>query len=182
MLTSTPPPREPRPPTNALVGGPRLSGRGGMGERGLAKRRAEGAPPVRVGGSTHRRDRCQMSPVMGHGSGLGGQGTGGFLSWLWVVCGVLSAAATVMPVCAEELRDPFMFGPGAGGVMRQGELMLMGVLWDAARPLAIVGDEPVEVGTLVAGWQIVEIQQSGIVVQRGDRQEFVAIGNSLPSD
>jgi len=49
---STPPPREPRPPTNALVGGPRLSGRGGMGERDLAKREAGGAPPVRVGGST----------------------------------------------------------------------------------------------------------------------------------
>ncbi len=58
----------------------------------------------------------------------------------------------------------------------------MGILWDATKPLAIVGDEPVGVGDLVGGWQVVEIRQNGIVVQRQDRREAVAIGSSIPGD
>lgn len=88
----------------------------------------------------------------------------------------------VTGVRAETLRDPFMFGSRQGGTAEGPEMVLMGVLWDATRPLAIVGDQEVGVGDQVADWQVVEIQENGIIVQRGDRRETVALGNSLPTD
>jgi len=84
---------------------------------------------------------------------------------------------------AEELRDPFTFGPRqeTAQQMTTGPV-LMGVLWDATKPLAILGDETVGVGDVVAEWRVVEIRPNGIVVQRGERQAFVAPGSNLPSD
>ena len=94
---------------------------------------------------------------------------------------------------AEELRDPFVFGPRTESAKgRQGPapretgaspgLSLVGILWDAANPLAIIGDETVKVGDFVEQWQVVQIEQNGIVVQRGERREFVSPGTRLPSD
>ena len=101
-----------------------------------------------------------------------------------VVC--MSALTIVGMMCAvqgyaEELRDPFTFGPRRD-VVKQTGLILLGVLWDATHPLAIIGDETVGVGDSIAGWQVVEIQQNGVGVQRGERKEFIALGQSLPSD
>jgi len=79
------------------------------------------------------------------------------------------------------LRDPFTFGPREGTAAGP-EMVLMGVLWDAAHPLAMLGDETVGIGDHVADWQVVEIRQDGIVVQRGDRREVVSIGKSIPAN
>ena len=93
-------------------------------------------------------------------------------------------AAFAFDARAEELRDPFVFGPRecAGMPVQVGRLVLVGVLWDATRPLAIVGNETVDVGDLIAEWRVVEIRQNGIVVQRGEHQAFVTPGSSLPND
>jgi len=87
----------------------------------------------------------------------------------------------VAAVHAETLRDPFVFGPREGTVEALVPV-LIGVLWNAPEPLAIVGDQMVGIGDQVDGWQIVKIQEDGIVIQRGDHRETVAIGNSLPTD
>ncbi|MDP3702819.1 MAG: hypothetical protein Q8R78_00300 [Candidatus Omnitrophota bacterium] len=87
----------------------------------------------------------------------------------------------VASVHAETLRDPFTFS-SQEGAEDMSEFVLIGVLWDEAHPLAIVGDENVGIGDRVMSWQIVEIQPDRIVVQRGDRRETVSIGNSLPRD
>ena len=81
---------------------------------------------------------------------------------------------------AEELRDPFTFGPRRDAVEPSG-FVLLGVLWDATRPMAIIGEENVGVGDSVAGWQVIEIMQNGVIVQRGERKEFITPGQSLPS-
>ena len=105
----------------------------------------------------------------------------------WIVLSVLSAyclvlsASLVLQAHAEELRDPFTFGPRAGQTART-QLALMGVLCDATRPLAILGEEMVAVGDTVAGWRVVEIRQEGIMVQRDERRQFVTPGTSLPPD
>ena len=101
-----------------------------------------------------------------------------------VTCHVVLVAcclSLVAEVHAETLRDPFVFGPRESGSEQPGAA-LMGVLWDATHPLAIVGEQTVGVGDRVGGWQVVEIQENGIVIQRDDRRETVAIGNSLPTD
>ena len=101
---------------------------------------------------------------------------------LSAVCCLLSAVVQVRPIDAEELRDPFTFGPRESVVTPQVGPVVMGILWDATKPLAMVGDEPVGIGDLVGGWQVAEIRQNGIVVQRGARREFVSIGDGLPTD
>ncbi len=80
---------------------------------------------------------------------------------------------------AEELRDPFTFGPRAGE--RQGASpVLLGILWDANRPLAVVGDREVGVGDSVVDWQIAEIRQDSLVLQRGTQQVVVRPGDAFP--
>ena len=101
----------------------------------------------------------------------------------WTVCCVLCAVGSLpLVVRAETLRDPFVFGPREGGVAEASGTVLIGVLWDATHPLAIVGEQPVGIGDRVADWEVVAIQPNGITVQRGDRREFVTPGNSLPTE
>ena len=97
---------------------------------------------------------------------------------------VACCVSLVAVVHAETLRDPFTFSPQEEPetAVVAPAVVLMGVLWDAARPLAIVGDQEVGVGDQVADWQVVEIQENGMIVQRGDRREAVSIGSRLPSD
>jgi len=91
--------------------------------------------------------------------------------WLLCLCGVA--------VDADGLRDPFTFGPRED-MPAATAVILMGVLWDSPQPLAIVGGETVGVGDRVGDWEVVKIQETGIVIQRGDRRETVAIGSNLP--
>ena len=113
-----------------------------------------------------------------HFVGFWVRGSGFGVLLLGAYCVVLSASVAVR---AETLRDPFVFGPRERAHEQPGAV-LMGVLWDATHPLAIVGEQAVGVGDRVADWQVVEIHENGIVVQRDDRREMVTIGNSLPTD
>jgi len=82
---------------------------------------------------------------------------------------------------AEELRDPFTFGPrGDAGTLAAP--LLVGVLWDATHPLAMVGEEAVGAGDVIAGWEVVEIQPDGVVVQRGERRALIRPGERLPTE
>ena len=89
--------------------------------------------------------------------------------------------AWVAPVQAAEepLRDHFVFGARAASGPYHG-LALIGVLWDATSPLAMVGDQTLGVGDQVEGWRIVEIRPDGIVVESAGRRETVRIGKNLP--
>jgi len=82
---------------------------------------------------------------------------------------------------AETVRDPFTFGPRQG-TAEAPATVLIAVLWNAPELLAIVGNQMVGLGDQVDGWQIVKIQEDGIVIQRGDRRETVPIGNRLPTE
>lgn len=86
-----------------------------------------------------------------------------------------------MPANAEELRDPFVFGPRAG-TAAQTEPTLVGVLWDAARPLAIIGEETVGIGDAIAEWRVVDIKPDSITLERGDRRETLYPGDPLPTE
>ena len=101
------------------------------------------------------------------------------LSLWFCVSGILWFCGVA--VYADGLRDPFVFGPRERAPEQPGAV-LMGVLWDATHPLAIVGEQAVGVGDRVANWQVVEIHENGIVVQRDDRREIVSIGNRIPTD
>lgn len=99
-------------------------------------------------------------------------------------CVAVVCVIAVLPpslVHTAEPRDPFMFGPRAEGVQPSGPA-LIGVLWDATQPLAMVGEETVAVGGRVDGWQVIEIQPDGIVIQRADRREFLTPGTPFPID
>ncbi len=84
----------------------------------------------------------------------------------------------------ESVRDPFVFGPRSDAAVHvtSGAQVLVGILWDAAHPLAILGDQTVGVGDTVSGWQVTGIQQNGVEIQRGDRRQLLAPGSSIPSD
>ena len=84
-------------------------------------------------------------------------------------------------VRAEEPRDPFMFGP-RDGQPQSASTTLVGVLWDPTHPLAIVGEQMIGVGDRIGGWQVVQIQPDGIVIQRDERRELLTPGNAIPSD
>ena len=96
-----------------------------------------------------------------------------------------SEAAKAVPADREEdWRDPFVFGPRARtqAAVRVVGPTLLGIVWDATHPLAIVGEESVGIGDVVAGWRVVGIQQDGITVEREGRRERVSPGSSLPAE
>ena len=95
-------------------------------------------------------------------------------------CLVLSASIATK-LSAEELRDPFAFGHRQA-VVQPLRATLMGVLWDATHPLAIVGEDTVAIGDIIADWQVVQIQEDGIIIEREGRRVFVGIGKALPQD
>ena len=82
---------------------------------------------------------------------------------------------------AEELRDPFMFGPRQS-IDSQAQALLTGILWDMKSPLALVDGEPVRLGQRVGTWQVIAIQPDSIVVEQGLRRETVRTGDRLPAD
>ncbi|MBI4003438.1 MAG: hypothetical protein HY353_00275 [Candidatus Omnitrophica bacterium] len=82
----------------------------------------------------------------------------------------------------EVLRDPFVFGPREGTAGTPSAVLMGVLLWDASNPLAIVGDQMVGLGDRVGQWEIVKIEETGIVIQQGGRQETVTTGSSLPTD
>ena len=101
---------------------------------------------------------------------------------LGVITGVSISQRTREVAAAEdELRDPFVFGVTTGSAA-QYDYVLTGILWDAARPLAIMGATTLAVGDRIAGWLVVDIQRDQIIVQRGAQQEPITVGNPLPSD
>jgi hypothetical protein len=87
------------------------------------------------------------------------------------------------PVQAEELRDPFVFGPTYEGSARQSiREGLTGILWDATNPLAVIGGQPVTVGETVAGWKVVEIKPDRVVIQRDFDRVTLIPGSPWPAD
>jgi|GEM_PF-3647639 len=109
----------------------------------------------------------------------------------WIACLTATASywalstASALANSTEDLRDPFMFEPLPHAVAAPAPRplqTLVGILWDAAHPLAIIGDQTVGVGDTVSGWQVTRIQQNGVEIQRGDRHELLAPGSSIPSD
>ena len=83
---------------------------------------------------------------------------------------------------ADEGRDPFTFGPKAEELIKPASPVLIGVLWDASHPLAMVGEQTVAVGDRVADWQVVEIRQDGIMIQRGERRTLITPGDAIPGN
>ena len=108
------------------------------------------------------------------------RGTEKFFRLSLCLCGFLWFCGVA--VHAETLRDPFTFAPSEDTVEKQPSVKLMGVLWDATHPLAMVGDQAIGIGDHVGDWEVVEIQATGIVIQRGARRETVATGSPLPAD
>jgi len=95
-----------------------------------------------------------------------------------ILWSLLAAGGLAPEAAAGALRDPFTFGPRTEEIE---QAVVVGVLWDATHPLAIIGEEPVAVGdTVSGGWRIAEIRQDGIVLQRGGVREFVRLGQPLP--
>jgi hypothetical protein len=85
---------------------------------------------------------------------------------------------------AEELRDPFMFGPRKvfSSPTTTTLPVLTGILWDAKSPLAVIDGEPATVGQDVGGWQVVEILPDKVVIQRDSERRTLIPGSSLPAD
>ncbi len=98
--------------------------------------------------------------------------------WWLLVASVLTTGW--LPVVgAEELRDPFTFGARVNNA-EQAAPILMGIVWDPQAPLAVIGNTMVNVGDVVNGWQVVEIQRNGILIRHDDDREFIAIGTPIP--
>lgn len=93
--------------------------------------------------------------------------------------GFVSTAAADQ--AAKEWRDPFTFGSRSDSVSTGGQV-LTGVLWDASKPLAIIGQNMVGVGDFIGSRQVVEIRQDGIVVESAQQRIFVSVGSMVPSN
>ena len=81
----------------------------------------------------------------------------------------------------EELRDPFVFGPRETPD-HHAELVVIGVLWDAAHPLAMVGEATVGVGDQIGDWRVIKIQHDGILIEQGERRKLITTGMAIPED
>ena len=81
---------------------------------------------------------------------------------------------------AAEPRDPFLFGARDTNATT-GRGQLNGILWDAAKPLAIIDGEPRDIGAVVEGWTVVSITPDQVVIDRAGRRETLTLGASIPS-
>ena len=90
-------------------------------------------------------------------------------------------AINVAAAQKEELRDPFVFGPRDASD-HHAALMLIGVLWDTAHPLAMVGDTTVGVGDQIGDWHVIKIQHDGILIEQGERRKLITTGMAIPED
>ena len=110
----------------------------------------------------------------------------GVVGQVLLLCVVLIGPLAPEGRAEEELRDPFAFGPRveamSNTVVKPAGPTLMGILWDATRPLAIIGEETVAVGDTVDGWKVLNIQQESVVLQRGDQRKVIAPGDPIPAD
>ena len=89
----------------------------------------------------------------------------------------------------EQLRDPFTFGsdevttlPTTTTPARPKGPRLIGVLWDAKNPVAVIDGEPMSVGQQVKGWRITAIQPNRVVIQRGDQKATLTTGDPIPAE
>ena len=81
-------------------------------------------------------------------------------------------------------RDPFvplvrdgrlLSGTGSGAVST-GEPTLHGILWDPnGHSLALIDDTEVKVGDTVAGYQVTEIRQDGVVLKNGEKSVVLTV-------
>ena len=106
-------------------------------------------------------------------------------AWYFILC--LLAGTGSLGFAEEGLRDPFAFGsmevvPVPATVARPKQSRLIGVLWDAKNPLAVIDGEPVSVGQQVRGWRVIAIQPNRVVIQRGDRKETLMTGDAIPTE
>ena len=101
------------------------------------------------------------------------------LQGLLGIMSLLVAGLLVPTRLQAEERDPFVFGHRVETLQDTGEA-LSGVLWDAARPMAIVGEHMVGVGSFVGSWEIIAIHEDSVIVQRGDRREQILPGAAFP--
>ncbi len=100
----------------------------------------------------------------------------GWLSVLWV----MALGGVPSDLRADELRDPFVFGPRQE-VSASAQPVLEGILWDATSPLAIMQGNPVSVGDAVSGWRIVEIHPDHVVLERNAQRKTLMPGSPVPS-
>ena len=115
-----------------------------------------------------------------------------FPSHRFCVCGALLALVLCLAradssVCAEDaLRDPFAFKSAEAAaplaVAKPKGARLIGVLWDAKHPMAVIDGEPVNVGQQVGGWRVMAIQPNQVIIQRGDRKETLMTGEAIPTE
>ncbi len=87
--------------------------------------------------------------------------------------------STQKPPIQEWKRDPFAPFPGAQapssgndnpptvGAVSGTDLRLQGILWDAGKPTALINDEMVQPGSVIAGWKVIEIHQDRVLISDG---------------
>ncbi|MBU1853792.1 MAG: hypothetical protein KJ957_07105 [Candidatus Omnitrophica bacterium] len=61
-------------------------------------------------------------------------------------------------------RDPFFLGPSMGATLEG--LILNGIVWDKDTPYAIINNNVVEVGEILGGVTIIEINQNSVVLEQ----------------
>ena len=60
-----------------------------------------------------------------------------------------------------------------------GGLSIQGVIWSTEHPLAVVEDDLFPEGAVIGSYKIVEIQQDGIIVQRGNETVRVPLDRGI---
>lgn len=64
-------------------------------------------------------------------------------------------------------RDPFAFGSAGGAQGGVLSLSLMGIIWNAAAPTAVINGNVVKAGDDVSGFKVKEILQDRVILESG---------------
>ena len=64
-------------------------------------------------------------------------------------------------------RDPFSSGSAVSSIATASDMVLTGILWDDAAPLAMINDNPVGVGDKIAGHTVVAIKKDRVILNDG---------------
>lgn len=68
-------------------------------------------------------------------------------------------------------RDPFSSTPTEGQQIKDGVPILTGIIWDKAKPLAVINDDVVGIGGEVGGYKVTNIEKDRVILQK-DREIY----------
>ena len=95
---------------------------------------------------------------------------------VWAMLCTMAGPAGAVEYSGQLYRDPFGLASGAHEVQekpKKKELSLEGIIWNAAKPQALIDGNLVKVGDKIGNAQVVEIKKDGVKMRDSEKEFYI---------